>query len=339
MRVRNPNIDLSAVDAFWPILDCLTRDKEPSAHEWGRLFGNPGYRTLFRNDPNFREDLLREGFSLAYRPSRVKECRRACQEERWKRPLDHYANVRKRRTEIQASLDGLARLDVTGKARRAAAMYLPASAIGRVPDPPVSFLIFKNDAKGFSSRVLMDALAWLEWDDPLLLLAHEFHHYFRARVADPQADLRKGGDREVEHLLELVESEGVADLVNRLPLFAPDRVLTSRGIRYVRLVRRSPHFLRILDKELAVAALRPTKRLTLTHTLIDTLPDGGHQVGFYMARTILDRLGKPRVIACVGDPIRFFQTYAEAAELPPRLSSFSQRTLAFLGSLNAGHDS
>ncbi len=334
MQSRNRNFLFTGLDAFWPVQERLTQDKAPSRDQWNRLFDDPGYITLFRNDPTFHEELLREKFSLAYRPSRRTERRRSLREGR-DRLLTHYVLVGERRAEIVDFLRNWSRRDVTGEARAAALRFLPAAPLQTLRDPAVSFIVFKSDARGYS-KVLMDPLACLEWPDPMLLLAHEYHHFFRRKLVG-----RRHGhppERRSDSLLRLmesVESEGIADLINRPPLFRPPGPRRATDRTYVEWVKQAPELLKVVDSVFSICRAMPEERSWLGDWLMNFLPDGGHQLGFYMARNILRRLGRERLLPCVGNPALFFTTYQCATRFShlhlPALSSETVRLLNHLG--------
>jgi hypothetical protein len=332
---RNTNFDLTGLETFWKVLETFEGGSKPSRSDWRRLFSTPGYKALFQNDPFFRAPYLKKMFTLAYDPSKAKERGTCAENERDQYLLSHYMHVKERKDEIRSLVEGLFDRDVNGEARKAAFRYLPLRKVSNLDDPPVSFIIFKSDARGFSTRVVMDALAGVEWDDPFLLLAHEYHHYYRRQICTWDRD--KGvdeGDKQVEIVLESVESEGIADLINRTPLFDKARPRSSRGERYIRLVEEAPQFIKAMDGILAVCSTMPDARKDLARGLLEILPDGGHQVGFFMARAIEKGLGRKSVVDCVGDPFRFFATYSKVVSNPgSTLPAFSERTTSFVESL------
>ncbi len=329
MTLHNPNFRFTGLDAFWIVHERLSQDREPSRDQWDRLFHDPGYSVLFRNDPSFHRQLLREKFSLAYRPSRRKE-RQGALRDGTDRLLAHYVRVGERRGEIARFLRVWSHRDVTGEARVAAGRFLPPGLLERLLDPPVSFIVFKSDARGFST-VLMDPLACLEWPDPVLLLAHEYHHFFRRTAMEqrPRDPTARPPDP-LLRLLDSVESEGVADLINRSPLFRPPGPRRPTDRAYVQWVKQAPELLKVVDGAFSICSAMPEERSWVADWLMNFLPDGGHQLGFYMARGILRHLGRKRLLRCVGEPALFFTTYQKAAQYPHSyLAQFSTRSARF----------
>ncbi len=334
MAAQNPNFIFTGLDAFWRVQDALSRDRNPSPQQWRRLFSDPGYVTLFHNDPAFSEGLLREKFSLAYRPSRGAERLRALGSGE-DRLLQHYVRVGQRREDIDGFLADWSQRDVAGEARAAAARFLPRAPLKKLRDPKVSFLVFKSDARGYS-RVLLDPLGALERPDPVLLLGHEFHHFFRSRMPGVRRVSIADRDR-VRLLLSLVETEGIADLINRPPIFHRAGPLRPADKTYVRWVEVAPELLKAVDGALCICSRMPEVQDEMADALLNLLPDGGHQLGFYMAREIARRLGLGAVLRCVGRPSCFFLAYQRAALLSRNTPRFGKETVRFLKRLGSAN--
>ena len=65
----NPNFDLSSVKKFWPVMEILLQDREPTARQWQELFNSTGHNTLRRE---FKDEFFKKYLRAAYMPGQVK---------------------------------------------------------------------------------------------------------------------------------------------------------------------------------------------------------------------------------------------------------------------------
>jgi hypothetical protein len=66
------------------------------------------------------------------------------------------------------------------------------------------------------------------------------------------------------------------------------------------------------------------------------VPLSGHPTGHFMARTILEVMGREALVGTVSNPFAFFRLYSQAAaRRPDGTPAFSAAALAFLGRLES----
>jgi hypothetical protein len=164
----------------------------------------------------------------------------------------------------------------------------------------------------------------------LQMIAHEFHHWYRARIAP---DLTH--DQDLLWVIEQIHLEGTADLIN-IPaqLKKPETSMNPSEIRYLDGYRKSPEILRTIDNLLVRMQENPANRRETAAKLKSAVPLSGHPTGYFMAETIVKELGKAALIRTVANPFAFFALYNEAARksagsAPP----FSEKALELLRSL------
>jgi len=182
--------------------------------------------------------------------------------------------------------------------------FLPGKCEGY---PPVSFVIFEFDARGYTP-VIIDLLAAKNMFDVLIpLLAHEFHHYYRNQML-----VRNNISRELKPLFWVVDQvhcEGVADLIDKRPEIVKGNPQMNA---YCQMVKEAPNYLSFFDESLQKMEKDPEKIQKKGQELRENLPQSGHPVGYYMSSLILNQLGRDRIISEVNDPLQFFKTYLEA---------------------------
>ena len=321
--------ETAGLSTFWKVFDRLRADQEPTDAEWAELWAAPGYAVLEARER--RRASLTRAFRLAFRPSLADSLALELGRSGWlQRALRHATEVAANRDSVTRFVAALTASDHLAEARRRALALLPAAAAS-APAPAVSLLLFL-DARGYRERLLLDPLYFMRLPDPIGVLAHEFHHYYRNAIARP---LRPFGDDLLAWVLSSTESEGVAGLLDKgdIPRLTPEEI--ARRYRslpdqrqyfedYQREYRRSDHWLRRVEDVLERVGRHPDSARVLGARLHADIPDTGRILGAFMASAIVQRRGVDALLSVVGDPFAFWRLYGAIGgvdELPAGLSS------------------
>ncbi len=184
----------------------------------------------------------------------------------------------------------------------------------------VAFVVFDMDARGYETVVIDPLYAVSLGADFGDLLAHELFHSMARRfyVYDPGRVEAK--DRDIMWVLRQLNEEGIADQIYAEGHLSRDEHVAD-----------SPWVIQEMDRLIRrIAITEDTDELS--SMLRVTPPRAGHPTGYYMTDTIMEALGKERLLEMVGDPFSFFRAYDEAAKMRG-LSSFSQETLGYVDGL------
>jgi hypothetical protein len=313
-ELPNPSIassvDFSGVERFLELTAILERDEEPAPEAWDALFATPGYAVLLERE--FGRGFFEENFRLAFMPSRQEELARRLEEREgfWAQFLPHYVRARFARDTIRRELGSLRELTFVAGAVEKAAALLPSVEPGDYP--PISFVIFGPDARGYSP-VVIDVLYLRDRGEYVTsFVAHEFHHYYRNRL------LQLTQDREILWVINQVQAEGIADQINvgewfHDPVLFEEQAARPRNRAYLEWYERSPEVIRKMDGLFSKMFRHPEARGELGAELQAAVPQSGHPTGFFMANVILEELGSVALKDHIGNPFRFFLLYNEAA--------------------------
>lgn len=306
---RNSNFEFSGIDQFWEITNKLSRNQEPTNREWNNLFKTPGYKILTSGE--FNKEFFKEKFKLVYKPSEKNKLALALKNDRNKHHLLHYKKVKENDRLIRDQYKKLKRNKVNRIALNRTLEYLPQNSVSQYP--PVSFVIFESNGRG-SSPIVVDLAASIEWDF-VSFLAHEYHHWYRARKLKYNQRKVSSSDRSLIDALSLIEAEGVADMVDKKDWYTkPSNAISSYARSFIRDVQRAGGVIKTIDAALINISKNPKKVSSYGQQVWRALPQRGHTTGYYMASLILEKLNKKDLIACVGDPFKFLQTYNKAAK-------------------------
>lgn len=313
-------LDFSGVDEFWQIQGTLASGREPTRKSWDRLFATPGYALLEERER--RRSALEEAFRLAYLPEPQGRPAQAGQRKEWVAyVLPHLRTVPEVRAQLDAFREKLEQGPFLQSAVKTAQDYLPEGTTTRLAPPPISFIFFAPDGRGYP-RLLLDLLHLMQTAERSEgFLAHELFHSYASRIG-------RKPSREVEDELLLAalgnaEDEGIADQLDKSDIPAmtrekmdatfPDPVQRSYYESYQREYVRSAHWLQFAEAQLEDYARNPSQRRAIGEKLHGELPDNGRVLGAFMASTIASELGRNALVATVGNPIEYWRTYHRAA--------------------------
>lgn len=330
-------LETSSLDRFWEVHDILQQDREPSDSVWNALWSTPGYALLETRER--RRVSLTRAMRVAFRPSLRAEKEAALREGGWvARAVAHLSRVPEHRDTLARFVASMDR-NAMDRGAALAQQYLPPGTITRAPMPKMS-LVYFLDARGYSERLLIDPLHFLELPNPIDVMAHEFHHYYRSTLPLPHANY---GSDLLAWVLSTVESEGIPGLLDKagVPELSPEAIqkrykdplykeyFTTYRTEYN---ERSNHRLRQAERVLETVVAHPDSVAVLGRWLHGELPDNGRILGAFMAAAIERQLGRDALNRTVGDPTAFWRLYGEVASrdasLPPGLSGEALRGLA-----------
>lgn len=306
---RNSNFEFSGMDQFWKITDKFSRNQEPNNSDWDKLFKTPGYKILTSGE--FTKEFFKEKFRLIFKPSEKNNLQKALKNDRNKYHLLHYKKVKDNTRLIREQYKKLKQNKDHRVALNRTLEYLPQRSTSNYP--PVSFLIFESNGRG-SSPIIVDLAASLEWDF-VSFLAHEYHHWYRAR--DLKYNQRKvsNADRKLIDALNLIEAEGVADMVDKKDWYTkPSNAISRYARTFINDVKKAGGVIKSIDESLIQISKNPSQIKNYGQKIWQTLPQRGHTTGYYMARLILEKLSKRELVDCVGDPFKFILKYNKAAK-------------------------
>lgn len=331
---QRPGFDFSAVEQTWKIAGILERDQEPDAAEWAALFQSPGYRELMRREPYLREDIFQNNIRLAFMPSKA-AARKDALEKRPNSTAAHFARIRDRRDDLRRLQSDLERGNLMDLALDKARALLPPGAMKGEPTPPISFIFFAPDGRGYVP-IIIDLLYAAEKKDALVdFIAHEAHHYYRNQNrAYDEGEIRLI-DEGLLNGLDQLQIEGVADQIDKHERYyrsaSPETSAYADSFR--KNVAESPRILAEVIRRLEQAA----EASNHPSGILDILPQSGHPTGYFMARTIIDQGDEPLMINTVGNPFAFIYLYNRAAAKNGSSPVFSRKALEYLRGLELAY--
>lgn len=303
----------AALDAFADVVTLLTRDTEPDSATWQRLFTLPEYSAYLTHGVGQSEFKTR--LEVAFRPRYQATRTRIDSIGGPAATLIHH---------LRESGDSPERLiayareatdsALLGRAIQRAQEYLP-DTVSTDRIPTILVAVFEPDGYGTPEHILVDPLFFHTTPDPVGFLAHELHHVFFGRIVGPDRVLEGDAARGLARAVRAIQSEGIADLINK------DAIANgAQDDWYARTFRErlgdAPSDLAAVDSLLAEFAAMPEHAERLGKAIWDHLAMGAHPVGYEMARRIRANAGREGIIATLEAPVSFFEAYNTAVGRP-----------------------
>lgn len=327
-------IDFTGVEEFFKISEILERDSDPTEEQWEKLFITPGYKELTKSE--FSKEFFIKSFNIAFKPSNKIKLEEAINSSQGiSRFLQHYVSVKNNKSKILDKIEELKSTDFQDRIIQYVSKFLPSNKIENYPT--ISFVVFDNDARGYSI-VIMDILFSLCLGETLpLVLAHEYHHYYRNRLLEFDLDSLDSVDVHLVSAVNQIHAEGIADLIDKEQWLKEKIKGTEYEMyaqKYWQYVQQSPEIIKQMNGILIKIANSSDEAEELGKEFERLSPMSGHTLGYFIAKTILDEMGIEAVISDLGNPFMFIRKYNEAVIAKDKMEmSFSQEAMNLLNEL------
>jgi len=308
------SFDFSAIGPFWALMDTLQTDTEPSDGLWEEMLETPGYKTLIARE--FPEDWIKSYLRHGIMPSAQAEYQEWVTKGYWDTIFPyHMKQVFLHREEIMEFRRVVDDPKFIRRANSIAKEYWPNE---KVPDgfPPISFLFFSMDARGYDP-VILDlyyALDKYRKGGLVELIAHEFHHYYRNKVLSFSYPEGKDPDYIVIHTLDQVHLEGLADQMDKVHSLA-NPYYAKQNERYQKNLKTTPDDMRRLDSLLVeYSCIHDSCKAEIAKQISRAVPNSGHPMGYFMSTTMKNFESLDYMLEDIGNPFQFFLRYNNLAK-------------------------
>jgi hypothetical protein len=309
--------DFSGVERFWSVASTLQQGREPDPADWDALFATPGYAALEERER--RRAALQLGIRAALNPTLAQERDSILAANSWTaRVIRHVQALPSRKAELESVRRQLLDDRFLTQAIALAQTLLPDGAATRWPPPPVAFIFFLPDGRGYPNIIVADLANVAGRADLVPFFAHELTHFYYAQVA---------GERKLEAdtpfekarltLLTKLFEESLGDQHDKGPYID----LAEADFERLSIDRDRHQYLRDYRAQHAtVSSLvagvgwgAASKEKTKSGTFGRALPLEGRPLGFHMTRIIRRKFGDARLKNLVGDPIAWYAAFVDAA--------------------------
>jgi len=305
---------------FWRVYDVLSQDREPAPSLWDALFATPGYAALEKRE--HKRKVLTEAFRLAYLPSNKDKIAAALVGDDFTSYiLPHLLDVAAQRESLRTYETRLGSMEWLHQSLDRTQTLLPEGMINQHAPPPISFVIFAPDGRGYSDIIVVDILHLMKGFDPEGFFAHEFFHYYR-RFFETKYSPTKD-EEPLLNILANAQEEGTADQLDKssfpfltekeLRALVPDPQERAFIDSYREYYAASSYWMGRVEAVLQDYAEGLKDASDNARLLRKEIPIDGRPLGAFMAHTILNIAGRPKLISVAGDPLGFWLLYNDTA--------------------------
>jgi hypothetical protein len=324
-------VDSSSVTLFRTITAALEADREPEPSLWDALFRTPGHRVLFAHEGDSRGE-LQEAMSLAFKPSRKADLDRALESGSSgvvRYVLDH-------KKDGEAAARAWEQWQQSGAFERTMEQtwaWLPGNAREVLAGTTVALThLGAVDLRYGYEALLVDPL-WIRRRSPDGLA-----RFVRLNLIWRYMDAVRPYDEEMltrRHAAFLgawedVQRRGLGDLVNRE---AGEQDTPEFRKAYDARLQDVGRLLSQADAIMKRAVADRTAWRQFETLQRDFFFAQGSPLGYFMASTCKEVLGREALAATVGRPIAFLQAYQTAARRKGGLPILSAQSLDLLAQL------
>jgi hypothetical protein len=324
----------SAVMAF-DIAKRLLDRESVSEEDWENLFESEGYRNyLIYSNSNSQRKSIRNAIEVVFDPRRQEELDSLIvlpiimNENYFSLGLiKNFTQLKNNFEEAEEFLQGDFE-SIIASGDSLARLFLPENAQDSLPGLyDIHFIWSDPDAKVMENAIVFDLNMAFDRgkDDLIKIIAHEFHHNYRALTA-------KRHKHPLMIQLNKIHQEGVADLIDKdkppiqkLSLY-PKTVIDVYNSDY----ENTPQKLKNLDSLTNVFLNQEIDSLTFYGRLENYFGFGGHTNGFYMSLRIWENKGIQVLIDSYNDPVEFIKIYNEVARESSNEYVFSSEFIDFI---------
>lgn len=333
---QDTKADFSAVDLFWPIVDKLKSDIDPSEDEWNKILATPYYKH-YSYASEKRRNGIKEFIMTAFMPgrkNRLDSIINGPDDDYRKAMYLHIIQAEKEKAELQLYQKRLLESKFMDSLATIAQLYLPKGTIMRVKRPNVIFGFYQPDANGGITGIILDLKFSKDIYNFTLMAAHEVHHYYVEHIRRKMArDENDPADGLINAVIQL-QFEGIADQIDKENMLATG----AKGIPPFLYNLFRTHYenpvqnLVKVDSLLKIVYHNPETVKSNGELIRELLPLGCHPHGYYMSQIIKTVYGTRELISTVYNPFDFIRLYNKAAQ-KKGVFSFSREALACLDKL------
>ncbi len=318
------NLSTESAEMVLTVADKLQRGEVVSDADWNALFKTKGYQAyLIYSDSVSKKAMLRETLELVFNRSRSQELDSLLAIPVIKMnaaalrliTLQNIHALKLNLDKARTFLDAAPFEKIVADADSIARAYLPPGFKHKPTALSDTYFISADpDGMVTSKAIVIDLQVAIEMNSMDLshLIAHEFHHNYRA-LSTPQTE------DPFMSAINKVHQEGIADLidkdqppVSKLGLY-PKMIIDLYNNDYF----NTPTKLAQLDDIVVQYSKGEIDDQAFSSQISRFFLFGGHTNGFYMSSLIKKELGIQALIETFDNPVAFFELYIKAARSSP----------------------
>lgn len=305
------NVDLTSIDEFFKIADCLKNGKDVNVEQWHQFDSSTAYSIFSDSKDNRISNIVKATMQSVFGDlKREKESENISFFEslvkvNYEEINENYSKIKEFRNSYDFGL-------LISNAKSRLQSFLGYDSLDTsVKWKPVYFLFLSADGKDMDDALVIDfnLIYKMTEEQRINFLAHEFFHVYRGDFENHEFNYAN----DINFMLDMIANEGIADQIDKYMGYNEyySSIIGSKelAVEFVSLYNKAEQDIITLQTILVQYADKQIEKNTCIDKLLDIYKYNGHALGFYMSNQIILAGLKQEMLKSFHNPYEFYKTY------------------------------
>lgn len=305
------NVDLTSVDEFFKIADCLKNGKEVSTEQWHQFDSSAGYSIFSDYKDNRISNIVKSTMQSVFGDlNRDKESENLISLESLVRT--NYEEINENYLKIKEFRHSYDFESLISNAKSRLQSFLECDSLDTsVKWKPVYFLFLSADGKDMDDALVIDfnLIYKMTEEQRIDFLAHEFFHVYRGHFENHEFNYAN----DINFAIDMIANEGIADQIDKYMGYREyySNIIGSKELaeEFVSLYSKAEQDIITLQTILLQYADKQIDKNTCIDKLLEIYKYNGHALGFYMSNQIIKAGLRDEMIKEFHNPYEFYRLY------------------------------
>jgi hypothetical protein len=305
------NVDLTSVDEFFKIADCLKNGKEVNMEQWHRFDSSAAYSIFSDYKDNRISNIVKSTMQSVFGDlNRDKESENIISLESLVRA--NYEEINENYLKIKEFRHSYDFGSLISNAKSRLQSFLGCDSLDTsVKWKPVYFLFLSADGKDMDDALVIDfnLIYKMTEEQRINFLAHEFFHVYRGHFENHEFNYAN----DINFAIDMIANEGIADQIDKYMGYREyySSIIGSKELaeEFVSLYSKAEQDITTLQTILLQYADKQIDKNTCIDKLLEIYKYNGHALGFYMSNQIILAGLKQEMLKSFHNPYEFYRLY------------------------------
>ena len=305
------NVDLTSVDEFFKIADCLKNGKEVKMEQWHRFDSSAAYSIFSESEDNGISNIVKATMQSVFGNLNMKKESGNINSFEL-RVENNYKEIDENYSEIKSFRNSYDFESLISNAKSRLQSFLGCDSLDpSVKWKPVYFLFLNADGKEMDDAIVIDfnLIYKMTEEQRINFLAHEFFHVYRQHFEKHEFNYAN----DINFALDMIANEGIADQIDKYMGYKEyySTIIGEKELaeEFVSLYSKAEEDITTLQR---IAVQYADKKID-KNTCVDRLPEiykyNGRALGFYMSNQIILAGFEQEMLKSFHNPYEFYRLY------------------------------
>ena len=324
------NVDLTSVDEFFKIADCLKNGKEVSMEQWHRFDSSAAYSIFSESEDNRISNIVKATMQSVFGNLNMKKEFENINSFEL-RVKTNYKEINENYSKIKLFRNSYDFESLISNAKSRLQLFLRCESLDTsVKWKPVCFLFLSADGKEMDDALVIDfnLIYKMTEEQRINFLAHELFHVYREHFEKHEFNYAN----DINFALDMIANEGIADQIDKYMGYKEyySTIIGEKELaeEFVSLYSKAEQDITTLQKIVVQYADKKIDKNTCVDRLLEIYKYNGHALGFYMSNQIILAGLEQEMLKSFHNPYEFYRLYLLATN--NNGSSLSKDFLSYL---------